>query len=184
MCVYRYNAYMCLWEAHSRAQTAGASLHHLTVPGAPGGVPPSLRCRSHTAHRPTHAAQPDTTASDACAADAGAAQLRGHRSSGRTVHTWTDNVQASAERCGVMPVLTWRVPLSASLPLSSDPRSGLFEPGSVFPPPGDFPPGCNHKGCTTVPTRELWVSWRWRARSGSVAVLYWYTPLHRLWRWQ
>jgi hypothetical protein len=24
--------------------------------------------------------------------------------------------------------------------------------GSVFPPPGDFPPGCNHKGCTTVPT--------------------------------
>ena len=24
--------------------------------------------------------------------------------------------------------------------------------GSIFPPPGDFPPGCNHKGCTTVPT--------------------------------
>ena len=23
---------------------------------------------------------------------------------------------------------------------------------SIFPPPGDFPPGCNHKGCTTVPT--------------------------------
>ena len=23
--------------------------------------------------------------------------------------------------------------------------------GSIFPPPGDFPPGCNHKGCTTVP---------------------------------
>ena len=24
--------------------------------------------------------------------------------------------------------------------------------GSVFPPPGDRPPGCNHKGCTTLPT--------------------------------
>jgi hypothetical protein len=25
-------------------------------------------------------------------------------------------------------------------------------PGSIFPPPGDYPPGCNHKGCTTLPT--------------------------------
>ena len=24
--------------------------------------------------------------------------------------------------------------------------------GSIFPPPGDYPPGCNHKGCTTLPT--------------------------------
>ena len=23
--------------------------------------------------------------------------------------------------------------------------------GSIFPPPGDYPPGCNHKGCTTLP---------------------------------
>jgi hypothetical protein len=23
--------------------------------------------------------------------------------------------------------------------------------GSIFPPPGDRPPGCNHKGCATVP---------------------------------
>ena len=25
-------------------------------------------------------------------------------------------------------------------------------PGSIFPPPGSRPPGCNHKGCTTLPT--------------------------------
>ena len=24
--------------------------------------------------------------------------------------------------------------------------------GSIFPPPGDYPPGCNHRGCTTLPT--------------------------------
>ena len=25
-------------------------------------------------------------------------------------------------------------------------------PDSIFPPPGQRPPGCNHKGCTTLPT--------------------------------
>lgn len=27
--------------------------------------------------------------------------------------------------------------------------------GSIFPPPGDHPPGCNSHGCTTIPTTLL-----------------------------